>query len=442
MTLRYAIATFLLGIGMGLPVAGAEAVDIKEVTTPLGIKAWLVEDRSVPVVTLSFSFAGGEALEPRKQSGVTNLMASLLTDGAGPFDAPAFKRRQEEASVSLRFSASLDRLGGSLRSLTANREEAFELLRLALTQPRFDPDMVERRRAQSLAGLNQAEQQPAAVAERTLRRTMFAGHPYAADSEGLREALAALTIEDIRARASLLLERSGLIVAAVGDIDETELSRLLDRSFGDLPAGAARPALPDWSPSPGARTLVIERPVPQSAVRVAMPGVLRSDPDWFVAFVMTHILGGGGQQSRLYDEVRDKRGLAYGISAALRPYDRAALLVVSTASANERVAETLKVTRATMARLRDAGVTEQELAEAKAYLGGSLPVSLDSSGSIAGLLHSMQIDGLPRDYLDKRPSLIGAVSADDVRRMARRLLRDDMMTTIVVGKPVGLVSTP
>lgn len=441
--MRRRLATVLAGVVAWWLSAPAHAVEIRELTTPLGIKAWLVEDRSVPVVTLSFSFAGGAALEPVNQKGVTSLMAELLTDGAGALDAQAFRQRQQDASASLGFGASQDRLGGSLRVLSANRDEGFELLRLVLSQPRFDADMIERRRAQVIAGLNQAAQRPASVAERTLAATVFAGHPYAASAQGVRESLQNLKVEDLKARAASALDRTGLIVAAVGDIDEPELARLLDHSFGALAAGAAKALPSDWSPPSASRLLVIERPVPQSAVRIAMPGVLRGDPDWYAAFVMSHILGGGaGSQSRLFTEVREKRGLAYSVSAGLRPYRKASLLTISTASANERVAETIRVIRAALARLRAEGVTDNELADAKTYLSGSLPVSLDSSSSIAGLLHSMQVDGLPRGYLDRRASLIGAVRPEDVRRLAGRLLRDDMITTVVVGKPVGLVSDP
>ena len=437
-------AALLLGavVAVSLPFAAARAVDIKEVTTPLGIKAWLVEDKSVPVVTLSFSFAGGTATDPEGQKGVTNLMATLLTDGAGPFPAQAFRQRLEDAAVSLGFSASHDRLNGSLRMLSASRQEGFELLRLALALPRFDLEMVDRRRAQFVSSLNQGGQRPATVAERTLASLVFANHPYSIDTQGRREALQSVPIDDIKQRSTSLLVRQGLIVAAVGDIDEATLARNLDRAFGGLPAGASRPSLPDWTPPAKARLQLVDRPVPQSAVRMALPGILRGDTDWYPAFVMNHILGGGGQQSRLFSEVRERRGLAYSVSSSLRTYDKAGLVVISTASANERVADALRVIRAEMARLRNDMVGEAELNDAKTYLTGALPVSLDSSGSIASLLHSLQVDRLPRDQIEKRAALIGAVTADDIRRMARRLLRDDLMTTVVVGKPIGLVGDP
>jgi len=434
------LAALLLAL-VALPVA-AGAVDIKTMTTPAGIKVWLVQDKSAPAVSLAFSFSGGTASDPAGQSGVTNLMAGLLTDGAGPLGAQAFRQRQEDAAASLGFSASLDRLSGSLRVLSANREEGFELLRLALMQPRFDADMVEQRRAQVVAGLNQANQRPGSVAGRTLMETEFAGHPYANDPDGTPADLKTLTPDILRQRMAAVVLRNSLTVAAVGDIDQAELGRLLDHAFGALPLGTPPALPPDWRPPTKARTVVVERPVPQSTALMALPGVARDDPDWYAALVLNHILGGSGQQSRLFIEVRDKRGLAYSVSSSLRVYRKAALLVIATASANERVAEAIRVAKAELSRLRLEGPTEQELTDAKTYLAGSLALALDSSGAIAGLLHSLQIDNLPPDQLTRRASLIAAVKIDDVRRLARRLLRDDALLTVVVGKPVGITADP
>jgi len=428
--LRFTLAV-LAALWFG--TTAAAAIDIKEVTTPLGIKAWLVEDKSTPVVALSFSFAGGSASEPDAQRGVTNLAAEMLTDGAGSYNALAFRQRMEEASVSFGFGASLDRLNGSLRALSANLGDSVELLRLAMMEPRFDADQLDQRRAQTISGLNQAQQRPGPVAERALMNAMFPDHPYAADPFGSVETLQTITPADLRKRAAALLTRSGLLVAAVGDIGEAELARQIDRAFGGLPAGEARPALPNWTPPARGRSLMIERPVPQSTVLLAMPGLMRDDPDWYAYFVMSHILG-GGMQSRLFTEVREKRGLAYGVSSSPRVYRKAALFRISTASATERTPEAIRVIRSELVRLRTDGVTEQELAEAKTYLTGSLALSLDSSGSIAGLLHGMQIDGLARDHLDKRAALIAAVKAEDVLRVAQRVLREDQITTVVVGR--------
>jgi zinc protease len=438
--LRHLLAV-LIAVVVALPT-GAGAVDIKPVTTPMGLRAWLVQDKSAPAVALSFSFAGGTASDPSGQAGVTNLMAVLLTDGAGALGAQAYRQRQEDAAVSVSFSASLDRLSGSLRVLSANRDEGFELLRLALVQPRFDPDMVEQRRAQIVAALNQANQRPASVAARTLMETEFAGHPYAGNPDGTPDDVKRLTPQNLKQRAQALLMRNGLIMAAVGDIDEAELGRLIDRVFGALPMGVPAALPPDWQPPTKARTIVVERPVPQSTALMGLPSITRDDPDWYAALILNHVLGGSGQQSRLFTEVRDKRGLAYGASSSLRSYRKAGLLVISTASANERIAESLRVVKGELGRLRNEGPSEAEFANAKTYLTGALALSLDSSGAIAGLLHSMQVDNLPSDHLTRRAALINAVKIEDVRRLARKLLREDVMTTVVVGKPVGVTAEP
>jgi zinc protease len=435
-----ALAAALAGLFVLLP-AVAGAIEIRKITTPLGIKAWLVEDKSTPVVALSFSFSGGTATDPAGQAGITDLMAGLLTDGAGSMNAQAFRQRQEDAAASLGFNASLDRLSGSLRVLSGNRDEGFELLRLALTEPRFDADMVAQRRAQTIASLNQAAQRPGSVAGRTLMETLFAGHAYAADPDGTPEGLAAATPELLKKRVAELLLRNGLIVAVVGDIGEAELAGQLDRSFGMLPTGTPPALPPQWVPPTKPRVVVVERPVPQSSALMAVPGIPRDDPDWYAALVMNHVLGGGGQQSRLFNEVREKRGLAYSVSSGLRTYKRAALLVMS-GSANERIAEAIEVIRAEMGRMRTEGVTAAELTDARTYLTGALALSLDSSGSIAGLLHSMQIDGLSPDHMTRRAALIAAVTLDDVRKVAKRLLRDEALTTVVVGKPVGVIPEP
>jgi zinc protease len=414
------------------------AIDIRTVSTPLGLKAWLVHDRSAPALSLSFSFAGGTASDPAGQAGLTTLASALLSDGAGAFPAQTFRLRQEEAGASISFAASLDRLHGSLRVLSASRDDGFDLLRLALGAPRFDSEMLEQRRAQMVAALRQAWHRPRSVAARSLMETVFAGHPYARNPDGTIDELRQLRVQDLRERTARLLQRSGLIIAAVGDIEESELARQLDRTFGDLPQGDPPSPLPDWTPTQAARRIVIERPVPQSAALIGLPSLTRDDPDWYALLVLNHVLGGSGQQSRLFDAVREKRGLAYSASSSVRTWRKAGLLVISTASANARIAQSLDVVSDELARLRRTGPTEQEVDDAKTYLGGSLALSLDSSQAIAGLLHSMQVDGLAPDHLDKRAALIAAVTLADVRRLAERLLDQHAMTTVVVGQPAGL----
>jgi zinc protease len=365
----------------------------------------------------------------------------MLDEGAGPLEGPAFKARLDELAVRMAFSATPDRISGTLSTVAGSRDSAFELLRLALTESRLDAGPLERIRQSMQANLRRGDENPSVVALRSVMRTMYAGHPYSRPANGTQTTLAGLTAQDLRQAIDRLLRRDRLLLGVVGDIDAPSLVRLIDRAFAGLPRGEAAADVPPWTPTAASRTTIIERPLPQSTVLMAVPGVRRNDPDWYPVSVMNRILGGSGQQSRLFVEIREKRGLAYGANSTLRAMQKGGLLIASTASANERVAEAVAVARAEFARLPRDGVSAEELADAKTYFAGSFALSLDSGPAIASMLHGLQIDGLAPDHLTRRKALIDAVSADDVQRVARRLLREDMLTTVVVGKPVGLTSS-
>lgn len=439
MLLRLLAVLSLVGVA-----APAAAIDVQKIVSPGGVRAWLVEDRSAPVISMAFSFAGGSGLDAAGKEGAGAMLAGLLDKGAGDLDSRAFSARRDDLSVRLGFSASLDRFSGSLRVLAASREASFGLLRMALTQPRFDKAALDLLRSQMLADLRQATQTPAAVANRTLQSELFPGHPYARPPSGTTESVERLTVEDLRALARRQFVREGLIVAVVGDVSATELGRLLDLAFGSLPerAEAPPPSTPAWRPGSGGRTVVKDLPAPQSTVLLALPGVLRGDPDWEAIAVMNRILGGGGLTSRLSMEVRERRGLSYGIASGMRTWRQAGIFVVQTSTQNPKAGETLGIVRAEIEKMAKDGPTAAEVDDAKTYLVGSLALTLDSTGAVAGVLHSLQVDGLGPEEIQRRAELIGKVGVEDVRRAARRLLRAEQATVIVVGRPVGVTATP
>ncbi|HJQ58869.1 MAG TPA: pitrilysin family protein [Vineibacter sp.] len=438
---RAAIAALAMVAGLAAP---ATAIEIKALTTPAGIALWLVEDRTAPVISISFSFEGGSGQDPAGKEGLAQLMAALLDQGAGTLDAAAFKSRQDDLSARLGFGVSVDRFSGTVRTLRDYREESVALLRLALREPRFDADAIQRARRQFVSGLRSKEQSPNSVAGRTLSRAIFGEHAYGRPADGTIAGIEAITAEDLRAQAGRQFARDRLKLAIVGDVTAAEAIALVDRAFGDLPASTGPAEVPAWTPAagrPGGRTLVVERDVPQSVVMIAMPGVKRDDPDWYPAMIMNHVLGGGGFAGRLMNEVREKRGLAYGAYSRLSTYRGAGLLTASLATANERVAQSLQITREQLALMAKEGVSDAELADAKAYLNGSLALAMDSTGAIAGLLHSMLLDGLGPEHLVRRKQLIDKVTREDVLRVARRILREDDAVTVVVGKPQGVTAT-
>jgi len=434
---RIVIRLFLL-MALLAPLP-ATAMTIDRVTSPGGIEAWLVQDRSVPVVALEFTFRGGAAVEPAGREGTASLLAAMLIEGAGEFDSQRFQGALEERVVSLGFEAGLDSFGGSLKTLVENLDFSADMLRLALTAPRFDTVDLERVKARTVIGLRRAAEEPSTIAGRVWMATAFPDHPYGRPTRGTPETVTALDAEALRGFLRDNLTRDRLIIGASGDITPEALGRLVDRVFGGLPARGVTVDVPEVTPKNLGRTLAARRSVPQSVVTLGHHGVKRDDPDYYAATIVNYILGGGGFNSRLTTEVREKRGLAYSVYSYLGSYDHAGLMMGGTATENARVAQSLEIIRREWQKMHDEGPTESELANAKTYLTGSFPLRLDASNRIARLLVTIQYDNLGIDYLDKRTGLIEGVTLADARRVARRLLNADQLLTVVVGEPAGLV---
>ena len=419
----------------------ARAVEVQRVVSPGGIEAWLVEDHTNPIIALELAFRGGAALDPEGKAGLADMVASTIDEGAGPLDSQAFQGELDNLSISLHFNAGLDSFSGSLETLTANRDRAFELLRLALTEPRFDAEPVERIRSQIAASLSRESEDPNYIASRVLRRMMYGDHPYARPSRGTEASISKLSAEDLRGFVADRFGRDRIFVGVVGDITPDELAKALDDTFGALPAKAKPFAVPEATVGNSGETVVIAKPIPQSVVALGQQGIRRDDPDYYAAYVVNYVLGGGGFSSRLVEEVREKRGLAYSVYSYLAPYDHGSMIYGGTATQNARVGESLDLIRQEWRRMAEAGPTAEELDAAKRYLTGSFPLRFNSSDNIAGMLVGMQTEDLGIDYLDKRNSYIEAVTLDDAKRVAKRLYDADALTVVVVGTPEGVTPT-
>ncbi len=420
-------------------VAQAE-VKIQEVTSPGGITAWLVEEHSIPFTALEIRFLGGASLDPKGKRGAINLMTGLLEEGAADRDAREFAAAAEGLAASFGFDVSDDSMSVSAQFLTENRNDALALLRTALQEPRFDEDAITRVKAQVVSAIQSAETDPDAISGSTFDRLAFGDHPYATSINGTLETVAALTRDDLFAAKDAVMARDRMYVGAVGDITPEELGKLLDDLLGDLPAVGAE--MPEKAPFllKGGMT-VVPFDTPQSVVTFGQEGLERHDPDFFAAYVMNTILGGSGRQSRLMEEVREKRGLTYGVYSYLLPKDYAALYMGRVASANDRVAQAVQVIKDEWVKMAKNGVTAEELEGAKTYLTGAYPLRFDGNGPIANILVAMQMDDLPIDYIATRNDRINAVTLKDIARVAKRLVRPDDLHFVVVGQPEGLEST-
>ena len=435
-------AVLVLGLTAAVLTAPAKATEVTRVISPGGIEAWLVEAHAIPILSVSIAFRGGATLDPAGKEGRANMVSALLDEGAGDYDSRAFQSRLEDLAIHLGFSTGLDTFTASLKTLTVNTDAAFEMLRLAMTEARFDEEPVERIRRQLQVRLTRLADDPDRIARRAWFDTAFPDHSYGRPVDGTPESVAALTVADLRDFVAGQLARDRMVVAVVGDIAPDRLGALLDATLGGLPAAGAPLTTAKTAPAAPGRLIVVDRDIPQSVVVFGHQGLDRDDPEFYAAYVMNYALGGGGFTSRLTQEVRQKRGLAYGVYSYLSPLDYAALFFGGVATENARVAESLEVIRAEFARMRDDGLTADELADAKTYLTGSFALRFDSNGKIAKFLIAIQLDDLGIDYIDRRNGYIEAVTLADANRVAARLLDPEALLVVVVGTPEGLVSTP
>ena len=418
--------------------ASETTMKIQDVKSPGGISAWLVEEHSVPLLALRFVFDGGNSQDPAGREGLANFLTAMMDEGAGDMNAAQFQERMEELAVRMSFEDARDAFYGNFETLTANREPALEMLRLALNKPRFDADAVERIRQQLLANIAYAAKNPQTVAGNTWTATAFAGHPYGRPASGTVESVGAIKSADLETFRKRTFARDTLRVVAVGDIDAKTLGVLLDQVFGDIAPKAELTPVAPVVPKAAEKLTIVDMDVPQSVVQFGMNGLPRKDPDFMAAFVMNHILGGGGFSSRLTEQVREKRGLAYSVYSYLQPYKQAALFAGGVATKNESVKESIEVIRAELARMAKDGPTADELAGAKSNLTGSFALRFDTNAKIASQLLWMLHEEMGIAYPKERNALVDAVTMDDIKRAASRILRDDDLLVTVVGRPKGL----
>jgi len=397
------IRWLILILSVALPANAA--TEVREHVSPGGITFWMVEEPSIPIIAIDVSFRGGTSLDPAGKEGVTNLMTGLLEEGAGDLDAQAFLRAEESLAARFSYSARRDSVSISAEMLVENADASIDLLRLALTEPRFEAVDVARVKNQVLSSLAFDETDPDDIAGATFRTLSFPDHPYGTSDEGSVESVTALTQEDIVAAHQAAMVKDRMKVGVVGAVSPAEAGALLDRLLGDLPeTGPALP--PETTMAVQGGVTVVDLNVPQSVAIFGHAGMERDDPDFLTAYVLNEIFAGSGLTSRLTKEVREKRGLTYGVSANL------AQVIGGVASANDRIAETIEVVRQEWARIGEIGVTAEELAQVKLFLTGSYALRFDSNMKIASNLVGLQVAGLPLDYIANRNELVSAVTLE------------------------------
>jgi zinc protease len=438
MKLRPFVLALLLTVAIPLT---AEAITVKVVPSPAGVDTWLSEEHSLPLIAVNVSFPAGSAYDPSGKPGLAAFTASLMDEGAGDMPAVAFRQAMEARAIRLSASADKDAITITMTTLAEHADEAFRLLALVLQRPRFDSEAVERMRVAILAGLRQEDEQPGTVASKAWFAKYFGSHPYARSDSGTPAGVQAITIDDIKNFAANHFVRDRVKMAVSGDITEAQLRRYLEQLFAALPAKPV-PAIPRASDVAAPATETIQRNEPAPVAVFGFAGPLRLDADFIPTFVANYILGGGGFSSRLMDEIRDKRGLTYGISTYLADYRSASLIMGSVQSDKARISTALEVTKSELARFARDGATAKELADAKTYLTGSYPLGLDSNAKIARTLNAYQRQGLAPDYVEKRNAMIEAVTLAQVNAAAKKWYDPSKLVVVIAGTPEAAAPAP
>jgi len=432
---RLAVGVLVVAAFAASLASPAAATNIERVVSPSGIEAWLVSEPSVPLIAMDFAFQGGTSQDPAGKEGLATLAAGLLDEGAGDIDSKSFHERLENKAIELGYTAGRDQISGSVRTLVEHKDEAFDLLRLSLTAPRFEQADIDRVRAQILSILRRENMDPNDIAYKRWWAEAFAHHPYGRPVRGTPDSVAAITADDLKTYVRNLFARDTLKISIVGNIDAKAAGVLVDKVFGQLPAKAIRQPIADVVPGELGRRVVVDTDVPQSVVVLGGTGIARKDPDFMTAYVVNHILGGGSFSSRLYREVREERGLAYSVYSMLVPLRHTALFMSSTATRADRAGQTLEVVENQIKRLAAEGPSAEELAKAKSYLTGSYALNFDTSSKIAAQLVAIQLDDLGIDYINKRNAVVEAVTLADVKRVSKRLLDTGLLVTVVGRSP-------
>ena len=415
-------------------LANEKVLDIQEVKADNGLTAWLVEDHSLPIISIQFAFKNAGSIQnPADKQGLTQLLSNTLDEGAGELPSQEFQKQLSDNSISLYFSAGRDHFSGSLKTLTRKKETAFNLLELALTKPRFDAEPVERMRQANISRIQNSKSEPDWIGARIFNDKAFTNHPYARNSGGTLTTLKTLTADDLKQYHQTYLTQNNLVVAAAGDITARELETILETIFGKLPKTEVKADFENLTLQNQQKSFFYNQDIPQTMITVALPSFASDHPDYYALCVLNYIFGGGGFGSRLMEEVREKRGLTYGIYSSLQSMDYADLMRISVSTKTKSVEEVLTIIKEEMIKLQQQPVSKEELADAKSYLTGAMPLGLTSTEKISSTLLSLRLNERDINYLDAYKENINAVQVDDIQRVAKQILDLQRMMTVLVG---------
>jgi zinc protease len=426
-------ALFLAMMAFANTAQAKPYLDIQELHPAKNISVWFVQDKNIPVMTLKFSLKGGSQFDPAGKEGSAQLLSSLFDEGAGKRNGEAFQDLEQSNGIKMGFTATHDAFYGSLKTTSAKQDLAIGMFDDALNKPHFAPEAIARMKADLQSNLRFSLMDPNYQASQKLFATLFAGQPYARPVEGDAKSVAAITRDDLVKEKTTLFCQQRLKVAIVGNLDADQVTKMVDRLFGNWPQCVDKVDNVIYPVKNLGQEIHIPWQGAQSIVMMAQPGMARQNKDWWAGRILDFALGAGEFSSRLMNEVRVKRGLTYGVSSSLAPYDHAPLWVIEAGVEPAKATEAIALIKKVWGDVAANGLTVAEITEAKDHLIGSLPLALTSTDAIAGIVLQLQEDDLPKTTLDTRAAEINAVTADDIKRVAKQYVQAAQLTTVIAG---------
>lgn len=404
-----------------------------------GAKVLFVEDHDIAMLDVAVSFPAGSAYDVASQTGVAALTHHLLDLGAGGLSEDDVARGVADIGAQLGGSFDQDRASVTLRTLSSppERERALDILAQVLQQPRFPDDILAREKARVIASLKEAETKPESIADKAFQRALFGVHPYAQPVSGEIPSVERIAVADLRDFYAGHYHAAVAVVAIMGDVSRAQAEAIAEKLTAQLPQGAAAAPLPEVATHIAPVERRIAHPASQSHILFGAPGIARSDPDYFPLYVGNYILGGGGFVSRLMEEVREKRGMAYSVYSYFVPMQRPGAFQIGLQTKKEQADEALRLVRAILSDFVAQGPSAKELRAAKQNIVGGFPLRIDSNRKILDYLSMIGFYDLPLTYLDDFSGKVERVTAVQIREAFRRHIDPQAMATVIVGAPEG-----
>lgn len=411
-------------------------INVKDFKSPEGFKFWLVQNDDIPVVSVAISFQNaGKKNSPKGLLGLVTLLSSTLDEGAGDYNSQQFKKLLLEKNIQLSISATSDDFTLTFRTVKEKVKDAFNIIGLILTQPRFDTEQLQTVKNQLISVTRQSLHDENAIAAEALSKHIIAApHPYIKETRQAIEDIVKIEATHLRQYIKDYFAKDNIVISVAGNISAIDFGKYIDQTFSSFPEKSKRCDIKEVVFQNLGLTKEVSLDIPQSVILFMQPGIKRDDPDFYAAYLMSVILGGHQLGSRLFDEVRDKRGLVYGCSAELTWSDHMNYIIGSSATNTESVDEVIKVIREVWIKLANEGVTEKELSLYKRYITGSYALRFSSTLGISALLNNLQLDKLPVDFINKRNEILDKITTADINRVAKKLLHSEQLAFVVVGK--------